>query len=111
MEDKQHTQLYTDARTPEQLKRLHDELMSEAVRLNCSQHNKYDGNIPPSYGCKGCWQMYYFKSMAKLAPEDRDEVLDLLEMAVNHAVEAEKRGELDIDIWRHPKVDIQKSEN
>jgi hypothetical protein len=72
----------------------------------CPVHNwHYKGmSTPPmTHGCKTCWEAYYFGVHAQTPSDDQGCALDLLETAINHMVEHEKKGTWDFK----PQFDIQ----
>lgn len=95
-------------RSEKEINQIYQELDSDRITLKCGYHQAYRGVIPPRNGCKECWQVYYLKEFMALPEDSRDEFLDRLESAVNHAVEAAERGEFDVHIYDRPEIKIER---
>lgn len=104
------------ASTPAQQQAAISELFdnSSMVLVCCGEHNYYPeksgienvGVVPPVLACKNCWEAYFLVYFAKLPPHMRAQRLEELEYAAHHAAEAERRGQADWKLDRHPKIEF-----
>lgn len=87
------------------------------VFVHCSLHMYFPSTMgiekvgiapPENTKCKFCWEAYYLVYFASLPPHKRQERLDELEVALNHAAEAERKGEFAFKPYRHPQISISK---
>ena len=61
---------------------------------------------PLHFNCAKCNEAYLLTYFAKLPPAVRQERLEQLEAAAHHAVEADQRGQFDMQLDRRPKITI-----
>jgi len=77
--------------------------------IYCGTHG-YFGAIdkPPISDCSKCWQVYFIQRYLEVPPSERKEFLEKLTDVVRYSAESVKRGDFDVRLFKHPKVEIQR---
>jgi hypothetical protein len=85
-------------------------LDKDKFALVCDTHHwAYGSKRPPNFKCKKCMMVSYVGLLCNTPPEKREETLEMLEYSTRRLVEADKKGELDLnELMKHPKVTIEK---
>jgi len=75
----------------------------------CGIHSYFGGlQVPPTAGCQKCQQVYFIQRYLEMPPSYRKEFVDELDGLIHRSIEAHERGEFDLTLYRHPKVEIQR---
>lgn len=81
------------------------------VTLWCKEHNylgpiKDRPEVTPHFGCPNCWKIFYIHELATTPPDKRAEKLAEIEEVMHKVVELVERGEWDVNIFPHAKIEI-----
>jgi hypothetical protein len=94
-------------------KAVNSQLLAEVldpnkVTLVCEIHNYVAGSgARRNLGCKKCIMVDYIYMIAKTPPEKRAETLDRFEALVKAMCELEDEGQLDVQIYDRPQIEIE----
>lgn len=80
------------------------------VTLICKRH-MYAGQGMPTADCKDCSQVWWMNWAAKLPAHKRSEIIEEVHRLVKMAIELEQKGKFDVDLFRHPEVEIEPGED
>lgn len=80
------------------------------IVLMCKKH-MYAGNGMPTESCKDCHQVWWTNWAAKLDPSKRTEIIERVQELAHMAVELDKKGMFDVELFEHPEVLIEKGED
>lgn len=88
-------------------------VLNGKVVLHCKTHMFfYNARAQATPGCKACHMVQHVGLLATIPPERQDEILEDLEYAVHHLVEAAKKGQIDrLKLYKSPQVSIEKGPN
>lgn len=87
---------------------LNEVLDPNKVTLVCEVHNYVAGSgVRRNMGCKKCIMVDYIYMFAKTPPEKRAEALDKFEGLVRAMCELEEKGELKVNIYDKPEIQIE----
>ena len=96
----------------------YDRVVKNALRLpdgqvcyRCSIHGPMWGDAvrAPQHACEECWIMFFKKLEACTPPAKRQEMFERLNSVVDEADRLTQRGQFDLEIYRHPQVEIDLS--
>lgn len=86
-------------------------LISEAldpkkVTLTCGAHSyAYGGKLKPNFKCKKCMFTMFLGLVANTPPDNRKEMMDMLEAEVHSMIEMSKSKDSKLqDFFKHPEV-------
>ena len=86
-------------------------LISEAmdpqkITLTCGTHSyAYGGKLKPNFKCKKCMFTMFIGLIANTPPDQRKEMMDMLEAEVHSMIEMSKSGDAKLqDFFKHPEV-------
>jgi hypothetical protein len=76
------------------------------VTLTCGQHSyAYGGKTRPNFKCKRCMFTMFMGLVANTPPDNRKEVMDMLEAEVHSMIEMSKSNDAKLqDFFKHPEV-------
>lgn len=76
------------------------------VTLTCGQHSyAYGGKIKPNFKCKRCLFTMFMGLVVNTPPDQRKDVIDMLEAEVHSMIEMSKSSDKKLqDFFKHPEV-------
>jgi hypothetical protein len=95
-----------------------EDVNSGKVLLTCGIHQwsygqKRNGKpVPPNFSCARCQMVSFMGLLCNTPPEKREETVEMLEYTIHHLIEADKRGEIDVNkLLKRPEVSIERGVN
>jgi len=96
----------TNAQKEQLLAEVWDE---RKVQLVCERHPGYGGPpAKPVSGCKSCWQVYWWRTLVKMPPDERKEWLAKIYETLRYMVELVEKGQWDYSPFAHPEITFTK---
>lgn len=77
-----------------------------SIEHRCPFHGAMTHTGHPRHVCEYCWCMYYMALDATIPSDKRGEARERLLAVMMEAGKLEERGEFDLQIDRHPQVEI-----
>lgn len=97
--------------TDAQKKEFLDNVLSGQITIYCADHLYFgpgkDGTGAPTSGCKKCWEVWWLHHFSTTPREQLAQKVEEAYEAVRKSVELIEEGKFDLELLRHPNVQIE----
>lgn len=92
-------------------KQFLENLTSGKITVHCADHFYFgpgaDNEGAPTSGCKKCWLVWWLHHFSTTQREQLAEKVEEAYQAVRRSVELVEKGEFDLELLRHPNIQIE----